>query len=784
MPFELKNIALFVLLSVAAVLGNAVNLPLFFSVSMIFGSVFALMALRLLGLWPGVVIAAIGGSYTFFIWGHPYAAIIFTLEVLVVGLLLRREILMPIADLIYWLFVGAPLVLLSYYGQMGMPVEAAALIALKQPVNGIFNSVLAVIFLTFVSLYVPAFYAETRQGRSLSSLMFNIVLFLIIVAGTTPLIVDSRLIKQEQESFVADLLKVNAKGIIRELRESWPRDAKEVLTAQDIEDIRHNASKIVLTSDGIQFDLIGSDGKAIFSSAKSMAGASTGTVGNVRGDLFISQPVGDMPSMLRWRQSRYFVTMPLFDNSPYPKLVIAHKAESVVSKLDSVSARLLSVVAVLIFVSVIVVFLVSRQLTTPVRQLSKISRDIADTLIDEGGTSLQFPRSRVSEYDELSTGLETTSHRLHVAFAELTRMQASLEDQVRDRTRDLRQMSMVASQTVNGVIVTDRAGYTEWVNEAFTRISGYKLEDLLGRKPGEVLQGPDTDQNVVREIGEALRREEAFSCELLNYHKSGKPYWIEISCNPLRNEEGIIEGFIAIETDVSERRRLQTNKDEFISSVSHELRTPLTSINGSLTLLQKGVLGEIPEKAATVVGIASRNSDRLLALVNDILDVQQILSGRLNLDLTEIEVKSLLAEAIESNRPFALQHHISLICEPIDDDLCLLGDDRRLNQVLTNLISNSVKFSPEGTRVSLAAERNDRFVRISVADEGPGISEAFRSQIFGRFAQADSSDTKEKAGTGLGLNISRGIVEEHGGSIDFECPPEGGTRFYFDISLT
>lgn len=354
-------------------------------------------------------------------------------------------------------------------------------------------------------------------------------------------------------------------------------------------------------------------------------------------------------------------------------------------------------------------------------------------------------------------------------------------ERLRGNTRELRRMSMVASQTINGVVITDKAGNVEWVNEGFVKISGYELPELIGRKPGNILQGPETDQHSVSKISEALSREEPFMSEIVNYHKSGRPYWVEIVGNPLLNEDGDIEGFIAIETDVSERRQLQVNKDEFISSVSHELRTPLTSINGSLSLIQSGRLGKLPDKVADLIEIAKRNSERLIALVNDILDIQRILAGRLNLELAEINVQSLLAEATESNQPLAHQHGISLACEEIDPGLCVFGDEYRLMQVLANLVSNGIKFSPKGSRVSLGAEAKGNVVTISVADNGPGISEAFRSQIFGRFAQADSSDTKEKGGTGLGLNICRGIVEEHNGAIGFECPDEGGTRFFFDI---
>lgn len=781
---SIRRTGLFVVLCALALAGNYANLPLFFSVSIIFGSIFSLTALGLLGLWPGVIAAAIGGAYTFFIWGHPYAAIIFTAEAFCVGLLIRRGLHMPLADLIYWVVVGAPLVMLFYWGQLGMNFDAAGLIALKQPVNGIFNAVIAAILMTVIRMYLPSFsFGADKQGN-ISRLMFNLILLLTIVAGAVPMIIESRILGTKEEGFAEQLLITNGKWLKSELGQIMPDDETEMTDPERMSAIETAVASISLPDDMLEFGLFDENGSPVLSSGDIRSRSSTGTTQRVTEQLFIWRPPGDMPSMLRWRQSRYLVSAPLYDDRPYPEIVIEYTAGPLVAKLDQQSARLLGVISVLILLAVLAALVFSRWLTRPVLQLNETSQDLVQSVTRESPVPVSFPRSRIGEYDELSVVLETTSRRLAEAFAELNDMRSSLEDEVKDRTRDLRRMSMVARQTQSGVVVTDRKGNTLWVNDAFTLMTGFTLDELTGRKPGDLLQGPETSPETVETIRQAIDQEESFSVEILNYTKSRTPYWVEIIANPQRDDDGNVEGFIAIETNVSERKRLEKNKEEFISSVSHELRTPLTSINGSLSLIQGGAMGEVPDGVAKTIDIAKRNTERLMALVNDILDVQRILSGELNLEIREIDAGTLLDAAIEENKSYADQHKVTVTANNDTVGLSLLGDEHRLMQVMANLISNAIKFSPDGSTVRLAANAHEDYVRISVTDQGPGISEEFRSRIFGRFAQADSSDSKEKGGTGLGLNISRGIIEEHGGRISFDNPQDGGARFYFDIPLS
>ncbi|MDQ3139168.1 MAG: GAF domain-containing sensor histidine kinase [Pseudomonadota bacterium] len=230
------------------------------------------------------------------------------------------------------------------------------------------------------------------------------------------------------------------------------------------------------------------------------------------------------------------------------------------------------------------------------------------------------------------------------------------------------------------------------------------------------------------------------------------------------------------------QQALARMKDEFVSATSHELRTPLTSIAGSLGLLLAGAAGEMPARAKRLIEIAHSNSKRLVGLVNDILDMDKLTSGEMHLDKTPLSVAEILKEAVDANSGYASEHGVNLAYEPMPAAVTVMGDHHRLLQILTNLISNAVKFSKKGGDVTLTASKLDRGeVRITVSDEGRGIPVEFRPRIFTRFAQADASDAREKAGTGLGLAIVKELVTQMDGQISFDTELGRGTSFHVDL---
>jgi signal transduction histidine kinase len=235
--------------------------------------------------------------------------------------------------------------------------------------------------------------------------------------------------------------------------------------------------------------------------------------------------------------------------------------------------------------------------------------------------------------------------------------------------------------------------------------------------------------------------------------------------------------------DITERKEMERLKNEFIATVSHELRTPLTAIIGALGLLKKKAATDLPPDAAMFLSMAQQNSEQLAKLINDVLDLEKIESGLTAFHDEAVAVGPLLERAAALNTPYADKFDVRLeLGQPLPD-ATVSGDADRLLQVMANLISNAVKFSPAGAVVAVTAEVRDGAARVAVADAGPGVPEEFRGRIFEKFAQADGSDTRRKGGTGLGLSICRAIVERMGGTIGYESAPGRGTVFYFDLPL-
>ncbi len=261
----------------------------------------------------------------------------------------------------------------------------------------------------------------------------------------------------------------------------------------------------------------------------------------------------------------------------------------------------------------------------------------------------------------------------------------------------------------------------------------------------------------------------------------GQPRWLSATKVPMIDKHGAVTGIIGISRDITARQEVDRLKSEFISIVSHELRTPLTAIRGSLGLLVGASIGALPDSVRTMIDIGYRNTERLLALINDLLDMEKIESGKFDFVRAPIELSSLLDRAIEANSVYSAQFGVMFRPTQTIPDAWVYADSDRLMQVFTNLLSNAAKFSPANSTVHVAVVRHDRRLRVSIADCGPGIPSGFHSRIFGKFAQADSSDTRQKGGTGLGLSIAKAIVERLGGEISFTTEMGVGTTFYVDL---
>lgn len=268
--------------------------------------------------------------------------------------------------------------------------------------------------------------------------------------------------------------------------------------------------------------------------------------------------------------------------------------------------------------------------------------------------------------------------------------------------------------------------------------------------------------------------------------KDGSHLPVMLSVTALKDDKGEISGFLNIAYDITERKKVEVMKNEFISTVSHELRTPLTSIRGALGLLMGGALGKMPESAEKILDIATKNCQRLVRMINDILDVEKIESGKMEFNFAQVHLIPVLEQAIAATASYAEQHQVSLrlLTEIAGEDADIVRiDTDRITQVLINLLSNAAKFSPQSATVDVLLTSQTGQLRVAIIDQGIGIADEFRERIFQKFAQAISSDFHNKSGTGLGLSISKAIIEHHGGQIGFTSVIGQGSEFFFTLPV-
>ncbi len=386
----------------------------------------------------------------------------------------------------------------------------------------------------------------------------------------------------------------------------------------------------------------------------------------------------------------------------------------------------------------------------------------------------------------LVLSLEINSERERAAQA-LQSAHDELEARVVERTAALERLSRQNESILNaagdGIYGVDRESRITFVNPATARLTGYDVEDLRGRRAHGTIHHtrPDGTPYPETECPVSASLEDGTI-----HHRDGELYWrkdgtsfpVEFTSTPIV-ENGEVTGAAVVFKDITERREVERAKDEFTSIVSHELRTPLTSIRGSLGLLQSGVLGPLPERGQRMVDIGVENADRLVRLINDILDIERIKSGTIDMQLEPCDAAELIEGAIEGVAQLAADAQVRLIADAEPAALC--ADPDRVVQTLTNLISNAVKFSPPDAAVRVSCARRDGDLLFEVRDEGRGIPADKLESIFERFQQVDASDSRDKGGTGLGLAICRTIVENHGGRIWAESEPGTGATFSFSL---
>lgn len=386
----------------------------------------------------------------------------------------------------------------------------------------------------------------------------------------------------------------------------------------------------------------------------------------------------------------------------------------------------------------------------------------------------------------------TAGYRLRYAYSELTDDYRELNKRLGDQLLELketsrqveesgRKLALFADRAPIAVIEIATDGRIQQINPAAEFLFGYAPAELVGQ-PIKTLIAPAVHAQFAQLWQTLIENRSPLLAQLTrNLRRDGLEVMCEWTVTPLVNPDGRILSLVAQGRDMSGQLEAERMKKEFTSTLSHELRTPLTSIIGSLQLVNTGVIGDVDENVRELTTIAERNGQRLLDLINDLLDIEKIRSGKFEIVPETLAIDEVLKEALLLNRAFAEHYKVELMASGSLPSTCIRADRKRLLQVLTNLISNAAKFSPEGEVVELRLQDQGRSLRISVQDRGPGIPPEFRAKIFTRFSQADSAATRQKGGTGLGLAICKHLMDMMNGQIGFDERPGGGSVFWIDI---
>lgn len=369
--------------------------------------------------------------------------------------------------------------------------------------------------------------------------------------------------------------------------------------------------------------------------------------------------------------------------------------------------------------------------------------------------------------------------------AELKAAKESAERAAKTNERLSRSKQLILNSAGEGIFGLDADGIATFVNPSAARMLGWPVEELVGKNLHLLIHAESPDAAVSLASCEVCSGGGSQGATLISRtanfrRRSGRPFPVEYAAGAIV-DHGDTGGVVVTFRDVTERRAVEQLKSEFVSTVSHELRTPLTSIRGALGLLSSGMLGPIAEKGHRMLEIAVVNTDRLVRLINDILDLERIESGKVELTRGPVDAQTVLVQATEGLQLIAEKADVRIVVKPATGTLW--GDSDRIIQTLTNLLGNAIKFSPPQTTVTVSGSaRNGDFV-FCVADQGRGVPAEKLETIFERFSQVDTSDSRDKGGSGLGLAICQSIVAAHGGRIWVEKNDPAGSRFQFTIPV-
>jgi len=486
-----------------------------------------------------------------------------------------------------------------------------------------------------------------------------------------------------------------------------------------------------------------------------------GTVENPRRHELISEAAlrhvaGSEALLVEFDGDAMIVTKPVhLGGSVLGGVRLRYSLASLAEVQASLARRTAVVGAIFALLGVLAAALLTEAVTRPLKEVIRATRALS-----EGEPAPRLPVRTTDEVGELAE-----------AFNEMTR-------KLRDTTVSRDYLDRVLETMGEGLVVTGPDGTITRVNSAVCSLSGVGEEELLGQNCRDLFRAPQGHVSLLDALGPDGSAH-GLETELLA--RGGEAVPVMVSVGAMEEIAGRARSYVVVAADIGERLRHEQQKDEFVTMVHHEVRAPLTAVRGAIGLLEGGVAGELGERGQELVEIALRNSERMGRLVNDILASRKLDSGRMEFHYEQVEMMPLVEQAIDSTSAYAAKHEVRFELDEGVPGAMVRVDPDRMIQVLTNVLSNAVRFSAAGDVVTVRASRHDELLRVAVSDAGPGIAEDFRDHVFEAFARGEHEDWRHRSGTGLGMSISKGIIEELGGAITFETELGAGTTFLIDI---
>jgi PAS domain S-box-containing protein len=421
----------------------------------------------------------------------------------------------------------------------------------------------------------------------------------------------------------------------------------------------------------------------------------------------------------------------------------------------SLARRTAMVGAIFAFLGMLAAVLLAEAVTRPLNEVIRATRALS-----RGEPAPRLPVRTADEVGELTE-----------AFNEMTR-------RLRDTTVSRDYLDRVLETMGECLVVTGPDGTITRVNRAVCSLSGVGEDELLGQNCRDLFRAPQGHASLLDALGpDGSAR--GLETELLA--RGGEAVPVMVSVGVMEECAGRARSYVVVAADIGERLRHEQQKDEFVTMVHHEVRAPLTAVRGAIGLLDGGIAGELGERGQELVEIALRNSERMERLVNDILVSRKLDSGRMEFHYEKVELMPLVEQAIDATSAYAANYGVHIELSDGVAGAMVRVDPDRMIQVLTNVLSNAVRFSAADDRVTVEVFRHNGMLRVAISDQGPGISEDFRDHVFEAFARGEHDDWRHRSGTGLGMSISKAIIEELGGAISFETELGEGTTFFVDI---